>query len=160
MAKAAIYHNNKTYTEDDVQAAIVYYRAGHCCNISQIADKFGVKRGTLCNRLQGIHGPASHSQQDKQLLTGAEEHVLCDWIEYRSETGHPLSKQTLHKVEEVLGAKPSPKWYKRLPKRHPHIQLGKPSGLDPKCAQCFNQATIDQHFQELGQVLDKKKIPW
>src|SRR6267142_7082912 len=51
----------KTYTEDDVQAAIAYYRAGHCCNISQIADKFGVKRSTLHNPLQGIHGPASHS---------------------------------------------------------------------------------------------------
>ena len=161
MVKAAISRNDKTYTEDDIQAAIAYYRAGHHCNISQIANKFGVKRCTLRNRLQGIHGPASHSQQDKQHLTDAEEHVLCDWIEYRSETGHPLSKQTLlHKVEEVLGAKPSPKWYRRLLSRHPHIQLGKPSGLDPKHAQCFNQATINQYFQELGQVLDEKKIPW
>jgi len=43
MVKAAIYHKLKrTYTEDDVQAAIAYYKAGHCNNISHVADKFGV----------------------------------------------------------------------------------------------------------------------
>ena len=76
MVKAAMYHNPKqTYTEDDVQA-------GHCSNVSLVADKFGVKRGTLRNRLRGTHGPASHSQQQKQHLTDTKENVLCDWIEH------------------------------------------------------------------------------
>jgi len=44
MVKAAIYHKLKrTYTEDDVQAEIAYYKAGYCSNISHVADKFGVK---------------------------------------------------------------------------------------------------------------------
>ena len=38
--------------------------------------------------------------------------------------------------------------------------MGKPSGLDPKHAQCFNRATIDDHFCQLGEVLDAKGIPW
>ncbi|KIM88253.1 hypothetical protein PILCRDRAFT_252008 [Piloderma croceum F 1598] len=85
----------------------------------------------------------------KQHLTDTEEHVLCDWIEYRSETGCPLSKRVLlRKVEEVIGKKPSRKWYRRVLKRHPHLRLGKPSGLDPKRAQCFNRLTST--FENLG----------
>ena len=50
MVKAAIYHNSKkTYTEDDVQAAIAYYKAGHCSNVSLVADKLDVKCSTLHN---------------------------------------------------------------------------------------------------------------
>ena len=83
MVKAAVYRNPKqTYTEDDVQAAIEYYKAGHCSNVSLVADKFGVKCGTLHNCLQGIHGLANHSQQQKQHLTDTKENVLCDWIEH------------------------------------------------------------------------------
>ena len=33
--------------------------------------------------------------------------------------------------------------------------MGKPSGLDPKHAQCFNQATI-----ALKEALDMEGIPW
>ena len=134
MVKATIYHNPKrTYTEDDVQAAIAHYKAGHSSNISHVADKFGVKYSTLQNHLRGIHGPANHSQGDKQHLTDTDEHMLCNWIEFQSETGCPLSKRTLlHKVEEVIGKKPSQKWYMRFLKRHPHLRLCKPSGLDPK----------------------------
>ena len=52
MVKAAVYRNPKrTYTVD-VQAPIAYYKAGHCSNVSHVADKFGVKRGTLRNRLR------------------------------------------------------------------------------------------------------------
>jgi hypothetical protein len=58
MVKAAIYRNSKkTYTQDDVQGTIAYYKAGHCSNVSLVADKFGVKRGTPRNCLQGVHGP-------------------------------------------------------------------------------------------------------
>ena len=48
----------------------------HCSNVSTV-DKFGVKWGTLRNRLQSVHCPAKDSQQDKQHLTDTEEHVLC-----------------------------------------------------------------------------------
>ena len=48
--------------------------------------------------------------------------------------------------------------------------MGKPSGLDPKRTRCLNRATIslnvlllmhlDDHFRQLGEVLDTKGIPW
>ena len=86
-----------------------------------------------------------------KLLTSIVSRIAHDWIEHRSETGHPLSKRSLlQKVEKVIGKKPSSKWYRRFLKHHPELCLGKPSGLDPKCAQCFNRATINEHFVQLG----------
>ena len=52
------------------------------------------------------------------------------------------------------------RWITKFLARHPTIRLGKPSGLDPLRAQCFNKANIDQHFDELEEVLEKKGIPW
>lgn len=159
MVKAKVYR--KKYTEKDIQHAIDYLQAGHTKNVSLAADKFHVPHCTLRNRWLGLHGPANHSQESRQYLTEAEECTLCDWIEHRSETGRPLSKKSLlQKVEKVAGKKPSSKWYRRFLKCHPELQLGKPSGLDPKRAQCFNRATINEHFVQLGQVLDEKNIPW
>jgi hypothetical protein len=44
--------------------------------------------------------------------------------------------------------------------RHPSIKLGKPSGLDPKRAQCFNDTTVTNHFELLKNVLHDLDIPW
>ncbi|KIK73407.1 hypothetical protein PAXRUDRAFT_178526, partial [Paxillus rubicundulus Ve08.2h10] len=33
-------------------------------------------------------------------------------------------------------------------------------GLDPKRAQCFNQAMVTMHFNVLKNILDTCKIPW
>lgn len=38
--------------------------------------------------------------------------------------------------------------------------MGKPSGLDPKRASCFNRTTIDDHFRQLGELLESDDILW
>jgi len=159
MPKGKIYR--RPWTEQNIQDAIDYLRAGHTKNVTKVAAKFSVPRYTLRNRWLGLHAPARRAHERRQHLTNAEEHVLCDWIEHRSDIARPLNKRTLiRKVERIIGRKPSPKWYRRFLKRHPELRLGKPSGLDPKQAQCFNRATINEHFVQLGSVLDEKKIPW
>jgi hypothetical protein len=123
----------KDYSKQDVQDAIKYLHAGHTKNIHLVAKKFGVKYGTLWNHYLGLNNAANWSQETRQYLTDAEEAILCDWIEHRSETGRPLSKRTLlQRVKKVIEKKPSSKWYQRFLKRHPRLWLRKPSGLDPK----------------------------
>ena len=151
----------KSYSESDIQAAIQYLRDEHTQHITVAARKFGVPYGTLRNRHLGLHKVANHAHEIRQHLTDTEEHVLCDWIEYRSDIGQPLTrKQLVKKVELCIGRKPSYKWLPRFLKRHPVIRLGKPSGLDPKRAQSFNRPVIEQYFDELKQALTEKSIPW
>ena len=38
--------------------------------------------------------------------------------------------------------------------------MGEPSGLDCKHAECFNWATINDQFRQLGKVFDVKGDPW
>ena len=82
----------QTYTEEDIQKALDYLHHGHTTNISAAAKRFGVKVGTLCYRWLGTHGPGWHAHERQQHLNIIEEHVLCDWIEHRSDIGHPLNK--------------------------------------------------------------------
>jgi hypothetical protein len=80
MVRAKAYH--KTYSEKDVQDAIEYLHAGHAKDIKLVANKFGVKYGTLRNHYLGLNNAANQSQESQQHLTDAEEIALCDWIEF------------------------------------------------------------------------------
>jgi hypothetical protein len=68
MVRAKVYR--KSYTEQDVQNALDYLRAGHTKNVSLAADTFGVKCGTLHNwnqeELPLMHIP------EVRWLTGAK----------------------------------------------------------------------------------------
>jgi hypothetical protein len=106
MVRAKVYR--KSYTEQDVQNALDYLRAGRTKNVSLAADTFGVKRGTLCNRWLGHSVPANKSQASQQHLTPIEEITLCEWIVHQSAIGQPLSQKTLlYRVLELLGRKPA-----------------------------------------------------
>lgn len=131
MTKAKVYR--KLWTENALQDAINYIRAGHTTQYSKAAKKFQVPYYTLRNRYLALNDNARHAHEHQQLLCDVEEHVLCDWIEHRSDITRPLGKRTLlRKVEQITKKKPSQTWYRRFLRRHPEIWLGKPSGLDPK----------------------------
>ena len=110
MVRAKVYR--KSYTKKDVQNALGYLRVGHTKNVSLAADIFGVKRGTLRNCWLGHSVPAKQSQASRQHLTPTEEITLCEWIVHQSAIGQPLNRNTLlHRVSELLGRKPSKRWY-------------------------------------------------
>jgi hypothetical protein len=120
MVRAKAYR--KAYSEKDVQDAIEYLHTGHTKNIKLVANKFGIKYGTLRNCYLGLNTAANQSREPQQHLTDAEEIALCDWIKYQSETGQPLSKRTLlQKVKKVIETKPSSKWYRLFLKQHPRL---------------------------------------
>ena len=102
----------KSYIEKDVQNALGYLCAGHTKNVSLTANIFGVMCSTLCNHWLGHSVPAKQSQASRQHLTPTEEITLCEWIVHQSAIGQPLNRNTLlHRVSELLGRKPSKRWY-------------------------------------------------
>ena len=156
--------NGRCWTEADLQKAVDQYWSLEPHDrhraISKIAVSCGVPRQTLDNRIKDKHKSARKSQESRQLLSEVEERVLVDWVQYRSDTARPLSRRALtKKVAQVTGKFVGKRWYLRFVARHPEIRLGKPSGLDPKRAQCFNRTIINDHFHQLKEVLDTKHIP-
>ena len=94
---------------------------------------------TLCNHFLGITCPYRQAHASQQLLSPEAEHVLVDWIHFYLDTSHPLGRQTIHKKAKcICGKRPSAGWIRSFLAQWPEIKLGKPSGLDPKCAQAFN----------------------
>jgi hypothetical protein len=132
-------------------------------SIRQTAVKFAVSYFTLRNRINGLHQNACQAHESQQSLSVVQERVVVEWLNELSNQSVPLSKRTLRKkVQDITGGhiKPGKQWITRFLARHPSLKLGKPSGLDPKCAQCFNRTTIKHHFKLLKKVLCDLDIPW
>src|SRR5258708_3047825 len=133
-------------TEELLQDACAFYRSQQILlsddrlSIRQTALKFNVSYYTLRNRINGLHQTACQAHESQQSLSIVQERVVVEWLNKLSNQSVPLSKRTLRKkVQDITGGriKPGKQWITRFLARHPSIKLGKPSGLDPKRAQCF-----------------------
>jgi Tc5 transposase-like DNA-binding protein len=130
--------------------------SGDRLSIRKTALKYKVSYFTLRNRIKGLHQSARKAHEFQQSLSTVQERVVVEWLNELSNQSVPLSKRTLRKkVQEITGGriKPGKQWITRFLARHPGLKLGKPSGLDPKRAQCFNKTTVTNHFQLLEKVL-------
>ncbi len=113
-------------------------------SILAVAKKFKVNYYTLHNRTIGKHKDPREAHERQQILSHTQEKVLTEWLDDLSGQCEPVSKHALcTKVQALTGGrKPSLSWIRRFLLRHPTLKLGKPSGLDPKRAQCFNKTTV------------------
>ena len=88
-------------------------------------------------------------------------------------TSHPILKETLcgkvadislvlYEKQKLTGKRqlPARNWIYSFLAQNPHLDLKRPTGLDPKCAQCFNRSIVEHHFQLLGDFLKEHKIAW
>lgn len=115
---------------------------------------------TLRNRFLGRTVPYRKAHVQQQLLSPEAEKVLVDWTVFLSDTAHPLNKRTIRKKAQALcGKKPSAGWIYWFLRRWPEIQLGRPSGLDPKRGQAFNRPVVGRHFDLLLEIVRKYDIP-
>lgn len=128
-----------------------------------VSRTYNVSYHKLRRRWRGETKPRNLAHEKQQILTSAQEQALVDWIVHLSDAGRPVNKRTLRKkVQRIrqLPYAPSRKWLRGFLGRHPELRLGKPSGLDPKRAQAFNEATVERHFDLLRKVMDEHGIPW
>lgn len=132
-------------------------------NLAAIARQFEASYPTLRRRVQGRTKPRSEAHESQQHLSNSKEKALVDWLNHLSDIGRPVSRRTIvRKVQVVCGLprRPSRKWLQGFLARNPNLRMGKPSGLDPKRAQAFNEATVERHFELLRRVLEEHGIPW
>lgn len=130
------------------------------CRMLEAHHGVAVPYYTLRNRFLGKTVPHSKAHVQQQLLSPETENVLVDWIVFLSDTAHPLNKRTIRKKAEALcGSKPSVGWIYWFLNCWPKIQLGRPSGLDPKRGQAFNRPVVGRHFNLLLQIVRKHNIP-
>ena len=159
--------------EERLQKAKVEYQQGKHRTVIGAARANDVEEHyiTLTRRVNGTAKPKKFAHDEEKLVSGAEEGVLVEWMQYLATTGHPLNKRTIRpKVQSILRAKgvenpdekkPSRSWIRRFIKKNaPHLKMGRGSGLDPKRAKAFNYTSVHQHFKLLKETLETHQIPW
>lgn len=152
------------YTQKTLNATCAYKDAHPSATYSAVAVQFGVPTSTLNDRHRKLHMPAREAHGHQQKIKPAEELAIVDWLEHLYDQGCPVDKRTVLDMVTVLTGNPTPpnkKWVHRFCKRHDEeVWLGKPGGLDPKRAQAFNRATVDDHFSKLRDIIETHNIPW
>ena len=164
------FHAFKTFSdskrEEIIQEGVGLLRKQEKPNISAVKQilnekyKTTICLGTLHYHASGEHQNSRNAHTAQQLLSPVQENILIELIILLSDTSHCISKQTVQKKTEYLcGQKPGQTWIHTFLSCHLDVILGKPSGLDPKCAQAFNCPTVMHHFDLLEAIFKKYKIP-
>ena len=148
------------YAEETLQKALCEIKSG-TLDPKAAVKKYGIPYTTIIGRLKGRkERRAAHTPQ--QVLSLVQEEVLCSWIEFYSAQGRPVGITQIRIIaQDIVGAKKPPyrNWARRFLGRHPELVVGKPSGLDPKRAQSFNEEEVRRHFKELEEKLSMLGIP-
>ena len=81
---------------------------------------------------------------------------MVDWCEHSSLSAMPFGPHDLHAhVFAMSGKKAGKNWHYKFSKRHPDLTLSKPNNLDPKRAQNFNKAVVDDYFDKRRQIEER-----
>ena len=79
-----------------------------------------------------------------------------DWCDHSSAMAKPMDASKLHgRALSVKGVYPRKNWAQRFIKHHPTLVFGKPSRLNPNCANNFNKPTMKHYFQLQKDLEDK-----
>ena len=142
----------RSWTEQDVSAAMDDIRGG--ISVRQAALKWKIPVQTLRDRHSGKTKPCRQAHSSQQRLTPEGEMVLVAWLQLWADTARPVSISRVQRIaRDLAGGKVGKNWVYRFLERHPELKLGKPSGLDPKRAQAFNETVVRVHFEELRKAL-------
>ena len=63
-----------------------------------------------------------------------------------------LIKDLQAEAAKMAGREPGRQWHRRFLKKFPEIQPSKGTKLDPKCAKHFNEAIINDYFDQLKRL--------
>ena len=149
-----------TYTEETLQKALHEIKNGALTS-KEAFKKYGIPYTTITGRLKGRQ-PRRVAHESQQVLSSIQEEALCSWIEFYSAQGRPIGVSQIRLIaQDIVGTKKPPHrdWVRRFLERHSELAVGKPSGLDPKRAQSFNEESVRHHFEELKEKLIMLGIP-
>ncbi|KAH8994810.1 DDE superfamily endonuclease-domain-containing protein [Lactarius akahatsu] len=146
LSKKAKRRQLEVTTEEKLREAREALSNGTFKHISQAARHFGVSYHTLRRRCLGLNAPKSKVHVSNQLLNEAQEKTVCDEV---------LQKKTNKTGKRQI---PSRNWVYPFLSRNPDLALRRPTGLDPKRAQCFNPTVQNDIPWENIYNMDEKGI--
>jgi hypothetical protein len=123
-------------------------------SVNKVSAKWKIPEQTLRDRKNGKTRPRQQAHHSQQMLSTEGEAVLVAWVQLWADTARPTSISRIKRIaRDLAGTDVGKNWVHRFLLRHPELKLGKPSGLDPKRAQAFNEAIVKKHFEELTKAL-------
>lgn len=123
-------------------------------SVRKAAKRWKIPTQTLRDRSTGKTKPYRQAHGMQQRLSPEGEAVLVAWIRLWADTARPVSISRIQRIaRDLASGKVGRNWVYRFLERHPELKLGKPSGLDPKRAQAFNETIVRRHFEELMRAL-------
>lgn len=151
--EARKFRKQRSWTEEDMSKALEEVQ-GKRVPVKEAAKKWKIPHQTLSDRKNGKTRPRRQAHAEQQVLSPQGEAVLVAWIQLWADTARPISISRIQRIaRDLANVKVGKNWIYRFLGRHSELKLGKPSGLDPKRAQAFNEAVVRKHYEELLKAL-------
>ena len=152
------------WTDYDLKMAID--ALDHDYTIGEVSKAFNIPRTSLRDHYEGkVKG---RKMGPKATLTMEEEAKLVEYMEEMVKLAHPLSPNDLKlKVAEICQSRETPfkdgipgrSWLKWFKKRHPHLVMRIPQGLNMKRAKNLCPSQVQAFYENLQTLYNQEEYP-
>ena len=125
-------------------------------SMAEVCRKYRIPKSSLRDHIVGR--TRGRKMRPKTILSQEEEEKLCEYIDLMVHWGHPMTPTQLkNKVAEITQARvtpfkngiPSDSWLKWFRRRHPHLVLRVPQGLNQKRTRALNSENVAYFYENL-----------
>ena len=152
------------WTAYDLKMTI--YALDHDYIIGEVSQAFNIPRTSLRDHYEGkVKG---RKMGPKATLIMEEKEKLVEYMEEMVKLAHPLSPNDLKlKVAEICQSReisfkdgiPRRSWLKWFKKRHPHLVMRIPQGLDMKRAKNLCPSQVQAFYENLQTLYNQEEYP-
>ncbi|XP_062596590.1 uncharacterized protein LOC134258049 [Saccostrea cucullata] len=136
-------------------------------SLKKAAEKFGVKKSTLYDRVSGKIDVYASSGRKPALNPEIEKRIV-DNVTQTAEKGFGISRQQLLsrtgilcnrlKLNCFVNKQPTKHWWYGFKSRHPEISLRKPEKLGTVRARMLNGVVVQRYFNDLGKIIENLNL--
>ena len=134
------------WTNEDLTKAIDFYDLGY--KLSDCAKAFNIPKSSLKNQFNGK--TTTRKIGPKTVLTKQKEGFVIEYIYEMLDVEQPLTPQML-KLTQFKDGIPGDSWFHWFKKRHLHLVMRVPQGLDFARAKAMNPSTMQIFYSNLLQ---------
>ena len=160
--------NAQKYTNKNLQLAIAHVKEHG--NINQAAERYGIPRSTLGDKVHGKSVPQLQRRGPKPPLGVNEERLIADKLIELSNVGHGLPRREVclsvkkilddakRKVPAFTNNLPSKNWFYAFLKRHPDLSVRRTQKLEIARAMACSPESIEAWFMAFESLLREQGI--
>ena len=132
----------------------------HMLLFHDAAKQFSIPATTISNHLCGGKAP-SVAHESQKILSNEQQKVVIEWLRLRGNNGNPMTHEQLRPlIFDLTWWRPGINWICKFIKNNfDKITEKTVHGLDPKCAEAFNEEVVTRHFEMLKSLIIRQRIP-